>query len=94
MHNIVGKQLQCPELSAPENGKVHVEGRNPGDRADYSCNDGYQLVGVAWRRCQTNGKWTGEAPTCRSMYKFSVLTQCTRLPKCGITSLNVSVCPC
>ena len=56
----------CPRLRAPRNGKVSVKGRDPGDRADYSCNDGFRLVGVQWRTCQDDGKWTEEAPTCES----------------------------
>ena len=56
----------CPRLRAPRNGEVSVGGRNPGDRADYSCNNGFRLVGVAWRTCQGNGKWTGKAPICKS----------------------------
>ena len=73
--------MQCPELAAPENGGVRVEGRDPGDRADYSCNDGYQLVGVAWRKCQTDGKWSGEAPTCRSKYKIFWVVKLYWIPK-------------
>ncbi len=58
--------ILCPVLRDPRNGKVRVGGRNPGDRADYSCNDGFKLKGAGWRKCQGNGQWTGEAPTCES----------------------------
>ncbi len=58
--------VQCPALIAPDNGNVHVGGRYPGNRADYSCNDGFSLKGVGWRKCQDNGQWTREAPTCES----------------------------
>ncbi len=60
--------VQCPALIAPANGKVRVGGRHPGNRADYSCKDGFSLKGVGWRKCQDNGQWTGEAPTCESEY--------------------------
>ena len=63
----------CPALSAPQDGKVRVSGTNPGDRADYSCNGGFSLKGVGWRKCQDNGQWTGEAPTCESERMFAAI---------------------
>ncbi len=66
-------EIQCPVLIAPANGKVSVGGRHPEDRADYSCNDGFKLKGVGWRKCQDNGHWTREAPTCES--KFVIINQ-------------------
>ena len=58
--------ILCPALKAIKFGKIRVSGRKPGERADYSCNAGYDLMGVEWRKCQDNGQWTGEAPTCES----------------------------
>ncbi len=57
--------ILCPALKAIKFGKIRVSGRKPGDRADYSCNAGYDLMGVGWRKCQDSGKWTGEAPSCK-----------------------------
>ena len=47
-------------------GGLKVSGTTPGSRADYKCNSGFKLVGVAWRKCQDNGHWTGEAPICKN----------------------------
>ena len=66
MYSSLPLGVQCPALISPANGKVRVGGRHPGNRADYSCNDGFSLKGVGWRKCQDNGKWTAEAPTCES----------------------------
>ena len=57
--------ITCPALEEPKYGSVRVSGTTPGSRADYKCNDGFKLEGVAWRKCQDNGQWTGEAPVCK-----------------------------
>ena len=35
---------QCPELPAPENGRVAYTGRLPGDTATIKCNAGYAMI--------------------------------------------------
>ncbi len=57
--------ILCPALKAIRFGIIRVSGRKPGDRVDYSCIAGYGLVGMAWRKCQDSGKWTGDAPICK-----------------------------
>ena len=58
--------VQCSTLPDPSNGRVSQQGNNPGDRASYTCNSGYELVGQSTRTCQNNGQWSGDAPTCQS----------------------------
>lgn len=53
-----------PNLTAPTNGTVDRTSGTTGQTATYGCNLGYQLVGTAARTCQTNGSWSGSAPTC------------------------------
>ena len=36
-----------------------------GSQVRYSCNPGYELLGVERRICQADGTWTGSVPTCR-----------------------------
>lgn len=55
----------CPDLQSPNYGSVRVSGATPGSRADYKCDSGFKLEGLAWRKCQDNGEWTGEAPVCK-----------------------------
>ena len=55
----------CPDLPDPDDGSVKVTGRYPGQKATYSCNEGYQLVGFATRSCSHSGKWSGKAPICK-----------------------------
>ena len=47
-----------------------VNGNIPGSRADYKCDSGFKLEGVAWRKCQESGEWSGQAPTCESKDKI------------------------
>ena len=62
--------ITCPDLDDLEHGDVTVNGNVPGSRADYNCDSGYMLEGVAWRKCQENGEWSGQAPMCESKDKI------------------------
>ena len=70
MHSIIHPPpppiVRCPSLPDPTNGRVNVQGNRPGNRASYTCNSGYELVGQSTRTCQNNGQWSGDAPTCES----------------------------
>ncbi|XP_064382155.1 sushi, von Willebrand factor type A, EGF and pentraxin domain-containing protein 1-like isoform X4 [Halichondria panicea] len=68
------KAIICPKLDDPEDGQVTVTGLTPSSTAEYSCNKGFKLFGTAWRKCQVNGEWSGEAPTCKRV-------DCGRPPK-------------
>ena len=60
--------ISCPELSAPDNGRIHASGYYPYDRAYYKCNYGYYLEGSSRRICTHNGSWTGSDPKCVKDY--------------------------
>ena len=79
--------VECPNLSNPSNGRVDQRGNRPGDRASYTCDSGYELVGLSSRICQNNGQWSGDAPTCESK-SFSITTECISL------RFNVSIVRC
>ena len=57
----------CKPLPPPKNGDVVF---NPGttfmSTATFSCDYGLRLVGSKVRKCQANGKWSGEQPVCKS----------------------------
>jgi hypothetical protein len=53
--------ITCSALDSPSYGSVQIAG----NRADYSCNKGYTLVGVPWRKCNSHGVWGGKAPICK-----------------------------
>ena len=39
--------------------------RHFNDRAVYTCDDGYQIVGVDKVTCNSNGQWNGVQPSCK-----------------------------
>lgn len=53
-----------PDLTPPTNGSVDRTTGTTGEVATYTCNLGYQLAGEPTRTCQTNGVWSGSAPSC------------------------------
>ena len=61
----VRPEKECPELPDPQHGQVHLTGRQFQDRAVYTCNSGYKLVGQDAVVCQTSGQWSGAPPVCR-----------------------------
>ena len=54
----------CEYLPHPEYGKVKHRGLKVGDKAAYSCDYGYKLVGERVRKCLYDGSWSGEEPKC------------------------------
>ena len=58
--------VECPELKDPVNGTVTVDDRFYPSEATYECADGFDLSGVATRKCQIKGEWTDDAPVCES----------------------------
>ncbi|XP_018896895.2 sushi, von Willebrand factor type A, EGF and pentraxin domain-containing protein 1 isoform X2 [Bemisia tabaci] len=58
-------EKECPELTSPDLGMIEATGRFFNDKATYSCNPGYHLVGLKERVCRADGSWTGVAPTCK-----------------------------
>ena len=55
---------QCPDLDPPTGGNIETTGTNFWDTATYTCDSGFNLVGVATRTCQANGAWSGTPPFC------------------------------
>ncbi|XP_032898126.1 C4b-binding protein alpha chain-like [Amblyraja radiata] len=64
--------VKCSELPAIKNGKSP---RTPsgeefwgyGMVAEFSCNDGYSLIGPSSITCKTTGQWSGAAPECKAV---------------------------
>ena len=38
--------------------------------ASYSCDNGYNLVGVQRRTCESNAMWSGAEPECKGIVTF------------------------
>lgn len=58
------------ELGNPDKGSVILTGRLFGDRAIYTCEEGYRLVGVEFRLCQADGSWSATEPSCHKIGKI------------------------
>jgi hypothetical protein len=58
-------ERECEEVTSPALGSVSVSGRNFGDKAVYSCEPGYHLVGLKERLCRGDGNWSGSPATCK-----------------------------
>lgn len=59
--------VDCGSLSDPEDGTVEINGTVFGSQASYSCDIGYNLVGVNTRTCLDSQQWSDSAPHCQSM---------------------------
>jgi hypothetical protein len=68
----MGNGRSCTPVSCPSsttlsiaNGTVSTaNGAIYEQKATYTCNPGYRLVGVASRSCEAEGTWNGSAPSC------------------------------
>ena len=59
--------MRCGDLDDPRNGDVTVGGTRVGAKAVYRCDSGFKLRGDSVRQCQSNGRWSGNEPTCESI---------------------------
>lgn len=60
--------ITCDQLNNPQNGNVQQPlPPTVGSVAVYSCNQGFRLVGVTKRACQSDRTYTGKAPVCVGM---------------------------
>ncbi len=73
-----GVPVDCGLLFDPANGIVGTpNGTELGETATYSCNSGYTLEGNVTRVCQSNGAWSGSAPTCEQECTYDETDLCS-----------------
>ncbi|KAL7872100.1 hypothetical protein SRHO_G00070830 [Serrasalmus rhombeus] len=69
-------KCQAEEISAPDHGSVycvHPNGNFSYDsQCEYTCNEGYQVVGSQTTQCEASAAWSTKPPTCE-------LVQCSDL---------------
>ena len=58
--------VDCGALTDPNNGQVSATTTTYTSTANYTCNTGYNLVGVDQRICTAAGTWSDGEPTCQS----------------------------
>lgn len=57
--------IECPIPINPAHGIAIFLNNRYLDDVNFECEPGYTLVGLARRRCQANGTWSGYEPKCR-----------------------------
>ena len=89
--------VDCGTLINPTNGQVsHTAGTTYRQKATYSCDAGFNLVGDNIRMCQVSGVWSGNAPICQGelliyyattmLVVFSLLVDCVSQPDFALHS--------
>ncbi|XP_066264351.1 uncharacterized protein [Branchiostoma lanceolatum] len=58
--------LQCSKLTPPAHGAV-TGSNSYRDVATFTCDPGYKMVGTSSLTCQSDGTWSGRAPTCKAV---------------------------
>ncbi|KAK3727153.1 hypothetical protein QZH41_004451 [Actinostola sp. cb2023] len=61
------KAIDCGSLAVPINGSRHGKLTVFPNIMKFKCGDGFDLIGSAARRCQSNGLWSGTATTCQAV---------------------------
>ena len=72
MYNNIFLDIDCGTIEAPENGAVSVISTTYNSRANYSCNEGYILIGNESVTCLASGMWSNSTSTeCVREYYFN-----------------------
>jgi len=58
--------VDCGDPGQPANGSVNFISTREDGVANYTCDEGFILIGVTQRICQANSSWSGDVPTCQS----------------------------
>ncbi|XP_060580368.1 sushi, von Willebrand factor type A, EGF and pentraxin domain-containing protein 1-like [Ruditapes philippinarum] len=58
------KIRDCGTLTAPAGGNVTLSGTKYGNVATFTCNTGYNVVGLSTLVCRADGFWSAEPPAC------------------------------
>jgi len=66
LHLVTSSALSgdCGIPDAPVNGNVSLSSTTVGHTVNYTCEQGYKLLGTSSRTCQDNGQWSGTQPSC------------------------------
>lgn len=56
--------VMCDELPDVDNGQIQLDSPDVGNVANYSCDQGYVLLGVQRRTCTEDGSWSDIEPSC------------------------------
>ena len=63
--------VSCGSLSSPTNGSITITEVTFGALANFTCDEGFNLIGSSSRQCLANGNWSGNDTSCESMLEKS-----------------------
>ena len=64
MTTLMLSAVTCEDPGLPTNGHHVVSYLKFGGVANFTCNEGFKLVGPQTMRCLASGNWLGRVPTC------------------------------
>ncbi|XP_053395851.1 sushi, von Willebrand factor type A, EGF and pentraxin domain-containing protein 1-like [Mercenaria mercenaria] len=56
---------ECPRPPPFQNGQFFASSYSQGSNIIYSCNEGYELIGISVRLCLSTLEWSGDEPYCQ-----------------------------
>ena len=59
---------QCPHTLYISNGTVNLSRTSIGDKATFTCDNGFELVGAGTLTCIIDGVWNNSLPFCRGRF--------------------------
>ena len=75
----------CGDLTSPIDGTVStVNGTTYLQNAIYNCDSGFDMNGNVSRVCEDGGTWSGIAPTCQPVGKYTYFS-----PPYSLVTINV-----
>ncbi|XP_046691669.1 E-selectin-like isoform X3 [Silurus meridionalis] len=85
--------VRCPTLEEPLEGKMKCTGDSYGNQCTFSCNNGYQLLGVSELTCTKTAQWSQVTPSCTAVQCPAVKTPQDGSVSCTDQTLSLgSVC--
>ncbi|XP_070396782.1 sushi, von Willebrand factor type A, EGF and pentraxin domain-containing protein 1-like isoform X2 [Dermacentor albipictus] len=60
--------VDCGPLYGIANGTVRLFGTQYGSKAEFTCNEGFKMVGTNTRTCDADGQWSDEYPRCEEIW--------------------------
>jgi len=67
--------VDCGSLHAPRNGSMTGSKTVFPNIIEFRCDEGFDLLGSASRKCKSDGKWSGNVTACKGTAKAIFLVQ-------------------
>jgi hypothetical protein len=61
--------VKCETIQSPANARMKLNKISYKGTAEFTCNDGFELIGSAVISCTASGKWSENVPFCKSIFE-------------------------